>query len=220
MESFNIKKAKERLLKEEQTSSLEEINPDFTTDKIVTTSNYADNSGRLKPQFGSESYDFGGSEEPIPNSTVVDTSEPDGDNKWIDFNLNKVGKFPPKKYINLTFSIGHIDNWGNLIKTILNSLESGGILVVTEQSNWVSDFYDKLKSNFDILEVYDFLSNMRENLKEEMSNDEWVKKFTKSTADFRKSLENNPKFAHLFDVNPSEEDEEDIDSISLILKKK
>jgi len=162
--TFNLKKflAEGKLLKEEQTSNLEQINPDFTPDKIVTTSKYADNNGKLKFQFGKQSYDFGGSEDPIPNSIVVDDAEPEGNNEWIQFDLNKVGKFPPKKYINLTFTIDYINNQNNLIKTILNSLESGGILVISENTESVSNFYNKLKSNFDVLEVYDFMGNLNE----------------------------------------------------------
>jgi hypothetical protein len=162
--NFNLKQylSEGKLLKENLSSTLEQTNPDFTLDKIVTTSNYADNSGKLKPQFGKQSYDFGGSEDPVPNSIVVDDAEPDGDNEWIEFDLNKIGNFPPKKYINLTFTIDYIDNLDNLIKTILNSLENNGILIVSEDVKSVSDFYNKLKNNFDILEVYDFMSGLNE----------------------------------------------------------
>jgi hypothetical protein len=164
MENSDFKKylTEGKLLKEDFSSTLEQTNPDFTPDKIVTTSKYADDRGKLKSQFGKQSYDFGGSEDPIPDSIVVDYDEPQGDNEWIEFDLNKVGKFPPKKYINSTFTIDYIDNQNNLIKTILNSLESGGILVVSENVGSVSDFYNKLKNNFDILEVYDFMSELNE----------------------------------------------------------
>jgi len=227
--TFNLKKflAEGKLLKEEQTLNLEDTNPDFTSDKIVTTSKYADDSGKLKPQFGKQAYDFGGSEGPIPNSIVVDDAEPEGDNESIKFNLNKVGKFPPKKYINLTFTIDYIDNQNNLIKTILNSLESGGILVVSENVKSVSDFYNKLKSNFDILEVYDFMGGLNESkpsLQEVDYNnyaarDYWAQynldnPISKATASSN-STPNPP-----YEDEEEEEDEDNFSVISLILKKK
>lgn len=167
--NFNLKQflAEGKLLKEEQNNSLTSINPDFTSDKIVTTSKYADDGGRLKSQFANQAYDFGGAEYPIPNSTVVDIDKPEDDEKFIEWDLNEVGKFPPKKYINLTFALPYIDDSDNLKQTILNSLETGGILILTEQIHWVSDFYNKIKSNFDILEIYDYLSVLNESMEDE-----------------------------------------------------
>jgi hypothetical protein len=226
--TFNLKKflAEGKLLKEEQTSNLEQINPDFTSDKIVTTSNYANDRGQLKSQFGKQSYDFGGSEDPIPNSIIVDDAEPEGDNEWIQFDLNKVGKFPPKKYINSTFTIDYIDNQNNLIKTILNSLESGGILVVSENVKSVSDFYNKLKNNFDILEVYDFMGDLNEGVytpeeRQEMA-DNIRKKYTINGVYYDPYYPLPPGLKYDNEMGGDGEDEEvDENSvISLILKKK
>ena len=220
MVNFDLKKflAEGILLKEDFSSTLEEINPDFTPDKIVTTSNYANDRGQLKSQFGKHSYDFGGSEDPVPDSIVVDYGEPQGDNEWIEFDLNKVGKFPPKKYINSTFTIDYIDNQNNLIKTILNSLENGGILVITENVGSVSDFYNKLKNNFDILEVYDFRDKGNKISEPKYGSEEWFRKhFSPEEAEHMVKMNKN----HSLSKKSNKKNDISKNSvISLILKKK
>jgi hypothetical protein len=101
----------------------------------------------------SDVYDFGGSEGPIPNSVVVDIKEPEGDNKFIEQDLETEFNLPQKQYINLSSIVHFIKNKSNLAKSIDNSLKPGGILVLK------TSLKDALKmlsylSNYTLLEAY------------------------------------------------------------------
>jgi len=94
--------------------------------------------GRLKIH-SNEVYDFGGSENPVPNSIVVDITPPNGDNKYIEQDLENEFSLPPKEYINLTSVIHFINNKNNLIKSVNNSLKPGGILILKTSLNQILD---------------------------------------------------------------------------------
>ena len=94
--------------------------------------------GRLKIH-SNEVYDFGGSENPVPNSIVVDITSPNENNKYIEQDLENEFSLPPKKYINLTSVIHFINNKNNLIKSVNNSLKPGGILILKTSLNQILD---------------------------------------------------------------------------------
>jgi SAM-dependent methyltransferase len=94
--------------------------------------------GRLKIH-SNEVYDFGGSENPVPNSIVVDITPPNGNNKYIEQDLENEFSLPPKEYINLTSVIHFINNKNNLIKSVNNSLKPGGILILKTSLNQILD---------------------------------------------------------------------------------
>ena len=85
--------------------------------------------GRLKIN-SDEVYDFGGAENPVPNSTVVDIGKPEGNNKFIEQDLENEFNLPPKQYISVTSVIHFINNKNNLVKSINNSLKPGGLLIL------------------------------------------------------------------------------------------
>jgi hypothetical protein len=109
-------------------------------------------SGNIKPQ-SDNIYDFGGSEGPIPNSVVVDIEKPDGNNKFIEQDLEDEFTLPPKQYINLSSVIHFITNKNNLVKSINNSLKPGGILVLKSSLTGIFEILPYL-SNYVPLEAY------------------------------------------------------------------
>tara|TARA_R110000782_G_scaffold165167_1_gene257097 strand:- start:223 stop:738 length:516 start_codon:yes stop_codon:yes gene_type:complete len=82
-------------------------------------------------------YDFGGSENPVPNSIVVDITKPEGNNKFIKQDLENEFSLPPKGYINLSSVIHFINNKSNLVKSINNSLKPGGLLILKTSLNQI-----------------------------------------------------------------------------------
>lgn len=92
--------------------------------------------GKLKIN-SNKIYDFGGADNPIPNSIVVDIEKPDGDNKFIEQDLEDEFNLPPKDYINLSSVIHFINNKNNLVKSINNSLKPGGILIIKTSLNQI-----------------------------------------------------------------------------------
>lgn len=82
-------------------------------------------------------YDFGGADNPIPNSIVVDIEKPNGDSKFIEQDLEDEFNLPPKDYINLSSVIHFINNKNNLVKSINNSLKPGGILIIKTSLNQI-----------------------------------------------------------------------------------
>ena len=107
--------------------------------------------GRLKIH-SNEVYDFGGSENPVPNSVVVDIQKPEGNNEYIEQDLDKEFNLPPKDYINLSSVIHFINNKDNLVKSINNSLKSGGILVLKTSLNQIEKILPYL-SNYTPIEA-------------------------------------------------------------------
>jgi SAM-dependent methyltransferase len=92
--------------------------------------------GRLKIH-SDKVYDFGGSENPTPNSVVVDIEEPEENNEFIEQDLENEFSLPPKDYINLSSVIHFINNKGNLVKSINNSLKPGGFLILKTSLNQI-----------------------------------------------------------------------------------
>ena len=92
--------------------------------------------GKLKIN-SNKIYDFGGADNPIPNSIVVDIEKPDGDNKFIEQDLEDEFNLPPKDYINLSSVIHFINNKNNLVKSINNSLKPGGLLIIKTSLNQI-----------------------------------------------------------------------------------
>jgi hypothetical protein len=112
---------------------------------------YIDNNGKLKIH-SDEVYDFGGSWDPIPYSIVVDGDKPEGNNIWINRNLENYFNLPPKKYINLTSVLHFINNKNNLIKSINDSLNPKGILLIQTSLNQIIKIIPLLY-NFNVIEV-------------------------------------------------------------------
>jgi SAM-dependent methyltransferase len=101
--------------------------------------------GRLKIN-SDKVYDFGGSEYPLPNSIVVDITPPEGNNKFIEKDLENEFSLPPKDFINLTSVLHFITNKSNLIKSINNSLKPGGLLIVKTSLKEILKFLPYLSS--------------------------------------------------------------------------
>jgi len=101
--------------------------------------------GRLKIN-SDKVYDFGGSEYPLPNSIVVDIIPPEGNNKFIEKDLENEFSLPPKDFINLTSVLHFITNKNNLIKSINNSLKPGGLLIVKTSLKEILKFLPYLSS--------------------------------------------------------------------------
>jgi hypothetical protein len=118
---------------------------------INNDSKFIDKYGRLKIH-SNEIYDFGGSENPVPNSIVVDIEEPEGNNEFIEQNLEEVFSLPPKEYINLTSVLHFIKNKNNLFKSINNSLKQNGILIIKTSLNQILKILPYL-SNYTPLEA-------------------------------------------------------------------
>jgi len=121
---------------------------------INNNSKVIDKYGRLKIN-SDKVYDFGGSEYPIPNSIVVDIIPPEGNNKFIEKNLDNEFSLPPKDYISLTSVLHFITNKNNLIKSINNSLKPGGLLIVKTSLKEILKFLPYL-SNFTPIEAQIF----------------------------------------------------------------
>jgi len=107
--------------------------------------------GRLKIH-SDKVYDFGGSENPVPNSVVVDITKLKGNNKFIEQDLENEFSLPPKDYINLSSVIHFINNKNNLIKSINNSLNPGGLLILKTSLNQMIKFLPYL-SNYTPIEA-------------------------------------------------------------------
>lgn len=112
---------------------------------------YIGNNGKIKIN-SNEVYDFGGSWNPVPNSTVVDVDKPIGNNNFIEQDLEKQFNLPPKKYINVSSVLHFINNKNNLIKNINNSLISGGIVIIKSSLNQILEVIPLL-SNYTPLEA-------------------------------------------------------------------
>jgi SAM-dependent methyltransferase len=113
--------------------------------------NYISDNGKIKIN-SDEVYDFGGSEDPIPNSTVVDIDKPNKNNNFIKQNLENSFSIPSKKYINISSVLHFIKNKNQLIKNINKSLKSGGIIVIKSSLNQILDIIPYL-SNYIPLEA-------------------------------------------------------------------
>jgi SAM-dependent methyltransferase len=107
--------------------------------------------GRLKIH-SNKVYDFGGSEYPVPNSIVVDIEKPEGNNKFIEQDLENEFNLPPKDYINVSSVIHFINNKNNLIKSINNSLKPGGLLILKTSLNQILEILPSL-SNYTPIEA-------------------------------------------------------------------
>lgn len=179
---------------------------------------YVDSYGRLKSKFGKFSYDFGGEEDPVPQSVVVDL-EKSKTNPTIIHDLNEVGNFSTKDFINMTFVLGHIHNYDNLEKTINNSLKVGGILVLTEVKSWVEDFYiNHLQKNFKIINIYDFTNSFNESIQNYYENQKILEKM-EGYEEWSKFLP-SPKgqYITLFDIAVAEKRVAEFKNPSLIKK--
>jgi SAM-dependent methyltransferase len=118
---------------------------------INNDSKIIDDYGRLKIQ-SDKVYDFGGSEYPIPNSIVVDITQPEGNNKFVEQNLENEFSLPPKDYINVSSVIHFINNKNNLVKSINNSLKPGGLLILKTSLNQIPKILPYL-SNYTPIEA-------------------------------------------------------------------
>jgi len=90
-------------------------------------------------------YDFGGAENPIPGSTVVDIEDKDEEDEdfegeWIVANLENFIKLPPKKLIHFGDSLNYFYT-KNLVKTVHNALLPGGYI-------FHSGYYEDISSLF------------------------------------------------------------------------
>lgn len=136
MKKFQLK----QLIKEEVTknANLNKLIEYLNKNNVVINNNskIIDKYGSLKIH-SNKVYDFGGSEDPVPNSIVVDITPPNGNNKYIEQDLENEFSLPPKEYINLTSVIHFINNKNNLIKSINNSLKPGGILILKSSLNQI-----------------------------------------------------------------------------------
>ena len=150
--------------------------PELYIDKNSTT--YTNNN-QLK-DINSPFYDFGGGAFSInsPNNTVIDYTGEDNiygaefditdytdveDNtnlisghqfdKYIDADLRKYIKLPPKNAINITDALyNFIDNPPVIAKTINDALLPGGLLVISDHLGVVSKLLKKLPS-YKLLEL-------------------------------------------------------------------
>jgi SAM-dependent methyltransferase len=125
----------------------EEINKHVNLDKLLDYLNKyntpINNNSKIITTYGKlkinsdKVYDFGGSENPIPNSVVVDIAKPKGNNKFIEQDLENEFSLSPKDYINLSSVIHFVNNKNNLIKSIDNSLKPGGLLILKTSLNQI-----------------------------------------------------------------------------------
>tara|TARA_Y100000385_G_C13015607_1_gene603711 strand:+ start:763 stop:1308 length:546 start_codon:yes stop_codon:yes gene_type:complete len=151
MDNFDLKKylAEGKLLKEKFTKnvSLDKLLKylDHHNTPINNNPKIIAQNGKLK-HHSDKVYDFGGSEDPIPNSIVVDITPPVGNNEFIEKDLENEFNLPPKDYINLTSVLHFIINKSNLIKSINNSLKPGGLLIVKTSLRQISEFLPYLSS--------------------------------------------------------------------------
>jgi SAM-dependent methyltransferase len=112
---------------------------------------YISNNGKLNSNL-KDIYDFGGSWDPLPNSIVVDIDKPKGDNEFIEQDFENEFTLPSKKYINISSVIHFINNKSNIVKSINNSLENGGIFVIKTSLSLISEIIPYL-SNYIPLEA-------------------------------------------------------------------
>jgi hypothetical protein len=98
-------------------------------------------------------YDFGGGENPIdeddPQSIVVDLyltpNQKKNSSKFIEADLSKYVKLPPKDGINIFSAVAQINSPNNLAKTIKHALKPGGLLVIKDHVGAVQDLLKYLK---------------------------------------------------------------------------
>jgi hypothetical protein len=137
------------------------------------------NNNQLK-DTSSPFYDFGGGAFAIdsPNNTIVDYTGEDNEygvefdvsdyieakdkvsqysghkfDKYIDTDLRKYVKLPPKNAINITDALyNFINNPSTIAKTINDALLPGGLLVISDHLSVVSDLLKKLPS-YKLLEL-------------------------------------------------------------------
>jgi len=103
-------------------------------------------------------YDFGGGDGPIsPEAVVVDIyltpNQKKNPSKFIEADLSKYIKLPPKKIINISSAVAQINSPNNLSKTIKHALKPGGILVIHDHIGAVQDLLKYLK-DFKLLEIH------------------------------------------------------------------
>ena len=149
MDNFDLKKylAEGRLFESKKQDGLNKL-LDYLNKHNVSinnNSNITNKYGRLKIN-SDEVYDFGGAEHPVPNSIVVDIYEPEGNNEFIEQDLENEFNLPPKKYINATSVIHFINNKNNLVKSINASLKPGGLLILKSSLDQVLEILPLLSS--------------------------------------------------------------------------
>jgi hypothetical protein len=104
------------------------------------------------PIYG-DVYDFGGGENPIdeddPQAVVVDlyltSNQKENPSKFIEADLSKYIKLPPKNGINIFSAVAQINSPNNLAKTIKHALKPGGLLVIKDHIGAVQDLLKYLK---------------------------------------------------------------------------
>jgi hypothetical protein len=108
--------------------------------------------------IGGNVYDFGGGEGPIddPQAVVVDlylnSKQKQNPTKFIEADLSKYVKLPPKDAINIFSSVAQINSPNNLSKTIKSALNPGGLLVIKDHIGAVQDLLKYLK-DFKLLTI-------------------------------------------------------------------
>ena len=130
------------LLLESEEVKLDKINASDYKDDYVKISNHLVNDDN-------EIYDFGGGEDSPFNEdevTVVDYDEvPEDDNPDHKIHdLTKYIKLPPKKLINMSYSLCQIGPSPELKKTINDALKPGGYVVIRdyfEDIEWIEKFF-------------------------------------------------------------------------------
>lgn len=108
--------------------------------------------------IGGNVYDFGGGEGPIDDSQAVvvdlylDSKQKQNPTKFIEADLSKYVKLPPKDAINIFSAVAQINSPNNLSKTIKSALNPGGLLVIKDHIGAVQDLLKYLK-DFKLLTI-------------------------------------------------------------------
>lgn len=108
--------------------------------------------------IGGNVYDFGGGEGPIDDSQAVvvdlylDSKQKQNPAKFIEADLSKYIKLPPKDAINIFSAVAQINSPNNLSKTIKSALNPGGLLVIKDHIGAVQDLLKYLK-DFKLLKI-------------------------------------------------------------------
>jgi hypothetical protein len=108
--------------------------------------------------IGGNVYDFGGGEGPIDDSQAVvvdlylDSKQKQNPTKFIEADLSKYVKLPPKDVINIFSAVAQINSPNNLSKTIKSALNPGGLLVIKDHIGAVQDLLKYLK-DFKLLTI-------------------------------------------------------------------
>jgi len=106
-------------------------------------------------------YDFGGAEgrddEDEENTTVVvdiylSPPQKKNSSKFIEADLSKFVKLPPRDTITISSSVAQINSPNNLSKTINHSLNPGGLLILKDHIGAIQDLLKYLK-NLTLLEL-------------------------------------------------------------------